>query len=293
MLRDSDKTAILVDGSPQYGITTCNVPIGEPGFVKGCLDQRKSKILKGLEDATKLLDPGRWPHPEIPSRQMLWILTLVCFQFMGDYWLRHVRPDYTADFAHGIDQGVLSLVQTCVGVNIDTWSDFARERMRLPMRLKGCGLREAADRRHAQFLGALVQSTMPLIDRTDEHNCTIPGRLSIPSINNLFGEGSFDHPFASPWDTLLTMSGPSSNLANGLKHAWSNLKTKFQEVSTPEQAADDSLLLNQDVTRAGFSPDGTVAPSVTNAVTIELESSRSKDLGTRISGSLNRKLYER
>ena len=91
----------------------------------------------------------------------------------------------------------------------------------------------------------------------------------------------------------MTMSGPSSNLANGLKHAWSHLKTKFQEVSTPEQAADESLLLNQDVTRAGFSPDGTIAPSVTNAVTTELKSSRSKDLGTRIEGSLHRKHYER
>ena len=38
--------------------------------------------------------------------------------------------------------------------------------------------------------------------------------------------------------------------------------------------------------------DGTIA-SVTTAITIELESSRLKDLGTRISGMLRRKHYER
>ncbi len=26
-------------------------------------------------------------------QQMLWILTLTCLQFTGDYWIRHVHPD--------------------------------------------------------------------------------------------------------------------------------------------------------------------------------------------------------
>ena len=46
-------------------------------------------------------------------RQMVWILTVVCFQFMGDYWLRNVRLDITLDFTKAIDVGVATIFQTC------------------------------------------------------------------------------------------------------------------------------------------------------------------------------------
>ena len=39
--------------------------------------------------------------------------------------------------------------------------------MRLPIRLKGCGIREAEDRRFGQYLGAATQSVMYLIDQMD------------------------------------------------------------------------------------------------------------------------------
>ena len=109
---------------------------------------------------TVLLDPGRWPHPEIPSQQILWILTEICFhQFMGDYWLRHVRSDYTQEFSEGIDAGVNSLFKTCAGIDTDSWTGNEKDRMRLPITNKGCGLREAVDRRHGHFLGSMLQST--------------------------------------------------------------------------------------------------------------------------------------
>ena len=49
--------------------------------------------MKGFDKIEKLMDPGRWPHPEIPTRQMLWVLIVTCLQFMGDYpnWYRK-RP---------------------------------------------------------------------------------------------------------------------------------------------------------------------------------------------------------
>ena len=78
------------------GITICNVPISKEGFVKRYLEQKKNKITSRFEKKMMgLLDPGRWPYPELPSQQMFWILIVVCFQFIGDYWLRYVRPDYT------------------------------------------------------------------------------------------------------------------------------------------------------------------------------------------------------
>ena len=104
-------------------------------------------ITRGFTKVKKMLDPRLWPHPEIPVRQMHWIMMLVCFQSMGDYWLRHVRPDHTGTFAEGIDLVIAELFRVTVGMDVDEWSPAARERLRLPLRERGCGLREAVDRR--------------------------------------------------------------------------------------------------------------------------------------------------
>ena len=73
---------VLVDGQPLHGMLVCNVPVGTAGYVGGYLDQRLGMITRKFTKFKNLLDPGRWPHPEIPIHQMLWILTLVCFQSM-------------------------------------------------------------------------------------------------------------------------------------------------------------------------------------------------------------------
>ena len=78
---------------------------------------------------------------------MLWILVVVYFQSMGDYWIRHIRPDLMPEFTEAIDARVVTLFQTCTGMDVSAWSTFARERIRLLIWLKGCGLRWAADRR--------------------------------------------------------------------------------------------------------------------------------------------------
>jgi hypothetical protein len=55
-----------------------------------------------------------------------------CMQFMGDYWLQHIRPDYMADFAQGLDKGIHKLFQMCIGIYSNLWTDFAKERMHSP-----------------------------------------------------------------------------------------------------------------------------------------------------------------
>ena len=101
---------------------------------------------------------------------------VVCLQFMGDYWLWHIRPDFTEDFA----KGILELFDTTIGINTAKWLAHATERIRLPLKIKGCGLKEAEDRQY--------------MDQTDNNNYHITGRLNIPAIKNLLGEGSFNHP---------------------------------------------------------------------------------------------------
>ena len=120
------------------------------------------------------------------------------------------------------------------------------------------------------LMGAMLQSTMPLMKRRDRDNCLVKCRLNISAITNFFGGGSFDHPSQWPRRHLLTRSQPSSNLANVLWHAWSYSTTTFQEIATQEQLSYDELLLTQDTKRSGLYTEGTVAWSVTNTITIEL-----------------------
>ena len=88
---------------------------------------------------------------------------------------------------------------------------------------KGCGLRGTADRRRAQYIGAVVQSIPHLVDRKDETGCVTPGRLNLPAIITLFGGNAFDHPCTAPWQGVLDNSRPAANIASGLRSAWSQL----------------------------------------------------------------------
>ena len=138
--------------------------------------------------------------------------------------------------------------------------DAAKERVRLPIRHKGCGLRDAEDRRFGQFLGAAAQSLIHLMDRVDKGGSTIKGRLNTQPIRSLFGEGAFNFPFSLPWEGVLQISRPNGDLATGLHQAWSHLTSKFQEVATPEQVGDTTnYLIVQPVERAGFYEDGSMA----------------------------------
>ena len=153
----------------------------------------------------------------------------MCCQFVGDYWLRHIRPDLTEEFSKGIDKGILKLFETTtIRINTVDWSDHVTERMKLPLRMKGCGFRdrEAEDRWYGQFLGAMLQIILPLMDRMNSGNCHIPDRLNIPAITNLLGEDLFNHPCTAHWEVPFTRN-PSDNLAIGAKHACSHLKTTF------------------------------------------------------------------
>jgi hypothetical protein len=126
------------EGNTHFGIAACNIPIGTEGFIKAYyLYQKKESILTGYDIIMNLLDPGRCSHPDSPTRQMLWILIHVCLQFTGDYWLSHIRPDYTEDFANAIDAAIRTLFQACIGTNNNLWSDIAMEQMWLPIQYRG------------------------------------------------------------------------------------------------------------------------------------------------------------
>ncbi len=95
----------------------------------------------------------------------------------------------------------------------------------------------------------------------------------------MLGKDSFHHTPTSPWETFLSVARPMSNLKSGLQYTWLHLTQNFQDVATALKTSDKHLLLSQNVEHAGFYPDGTHAPLVMNALTLEMETRRSRCLG--------------
>ena len=185
-------------------------------------------------------------------------------------------------FAEAIDDSISNLFQTYTGMDISSWLTFAKEQVQLPIRLKGCGLRGAVDRRNGQYIRATVQSIMQIIGREDGMGSIIASHLNVPTVVNLFRADSFDHPYPSPGLGVLTNIRLLVNIAYELQFFPSHLNTNFQAVVTHEQVLDQtSLLLKQDVKRAGFYADGTIAASIsiTMAITMELKRQREMHFG--------------
>jgi len=92
--------------------------------------------------------------PELPSRQCLWQLNLRCLQFKGSYWCRHVPGRFTKSFSRQIDLEIdnITLLATGVDNRNPSLSSFTKERIRLPMNLKGLGVRDLEARRASEVL---------------------------------------------------------------------------------------------------------------------------------------------
>jgi hypothetical protein len=141
-------------------------------------------------------------------------------------------------------------------------------------------------------MGGMIQSLLPLIDWMDQDGNTVPGRLHIPAVVNMFGKDSFDHLSASPWEMLLSAARPLSNLKDGPQYTWLHLTQNFHNVATALETSDKNLLLSQSVQRAGFYANGSHAPSVTNMLTLEIEKRQSCCVGEWISATLDCCKYE-
>ena len=65
-----------------------------------------------------------------------------------------------------VDCCIMEAVQAATGVDFDTHV-MAKERLRLPARMKGEGIKRTTDTRYQTFLGALLDILPRCVDRTE------------------------------------------------------------------------------------------------------------------------------
>jgi len=142
------------------------VPVGEDSFIETFLKNKGDKICSDLRLVGERMNPQTITSPELPSRKCLWQLNLRCLQFKGNYWCRHIPGRFTKSFSRQIDLeiGNITLLATGVDNRDPSLSTFTKERIRLPMNLKGLGVRDLETHGASEYIGGVVQGISLLLD---------------------------------------------------------------------------------------------------------------------------------
>ena len=155
-------SALDAEGQVRHpGVTVYGVPVGSKEYIKIVL---KDKCARVEAIANKLKNTLGCAH-----KQLLWLITYYSTSRKLDYWLRHCYPEDIAEAARRFDDIIRRL--TTVALGCDPWADpVAAERVRLPGRKGGLGLRAAATTAPAAFLAGLVSAVQAFPDEVQEVN---------------------------------------------------------------------------------------------------------------------------
>ena len=189
-------------GPVAEGVIVGGVPMGTPAFVAEHMRREASDIVSYIQTTVTQLQHS--PHA-------LWAALYYSCSHKFDYWLRHMPPVEVADAAAQIDAAMLVAVDTIgyAGMMVD---DIARRRLRLPARMRGCGIRQLTALAPIAYCACFVESVEVMFD--------VPG---VPGFFNMlapaFGDGAFEggHRFT----TFLQSATPSAQAFRG---AWGALR---------------------------------------------------------------------
>jgi len=112
-------------------------------------------------------------------------------QHRNTYWLRTCTPEETEQMAYYVDCCIMEAVHAATGVDFDN-EDAARERLRIPARMKGGGIGRAMETRYPAFLGALLDVLPRFIDRAEGNGEKVPGYYA-QHLTEVIGEGAYDN----------------------------------------------------------------------------------------------------
>lgn len=232
--------------------------MGSPAFIADHFD---NVITDQLSYIDKIETKLRSVHS-----QSLWTLALYVAQTRLDYLASLAYPCDSTPMLARFDARILELVSAAFGgagppVVADA---LARARLRLPVRLKGGGVRAREDVVSAAFAGTMCAVIPTMIDRIAGGRI-VPGFM--PQLEPWLGAGSFDRGVVPRFETLCR-SG--CRLGAAFSAAWGALRT---EVTAALGAAPDSGPLGVEAACAG-TVDGVPIDKVQRALTLQREEAR-------------------
>ncbi len=92
--------------------------------------------------------------------------------------------------AKHVDLDIMEVVHAAKGVDFDV-EEAARERLKIPARMKGGDIKRATYTRYPVFLGALLDVLPRCVDRTEANGECIPGYYT-QQLTGVIGAGAYD-----------------------------------------------------------------------------------------------------
>ena len=105
--------------------------------------------------------------------------------------LRTCTPEKTEQMTEYVNSCIMEAVQVATGVDFDM-EEMAKERMRIPSRMKGGEIRRATDTIYPAFLGGLLDVLPRCIDKMEDNGDKCKGYHS-EQLTNVIGEGAYDN----------------------------------------------------------------------------------------------------
>ena len=213
------------DGTMHYGITVGNVPIGTPGFIQVKLRAKADEVVRYVAKTVQ--------HLNAAEPQALWAAIHYCCQSRFDFWLRHCDPSQTQEVVEIVDAAVMQAAALAMRQDLGELraDHFIWRRLRLPSRMRGCGLRDRRLVAHIAFVSCFVEVAeqlvtptggfFPMLTRISPHDFD-PANPQAPRLDTFLqpnpNTGSPDSPtaaaFLESWEHLqgflmLLLTSPS------------------------------------------------------------------------------------
>jgi len=134
-------------GDVLRGLEVFNVPVGDPDYVATILRTKAKQV--GITTSNYVTDLAD-EHP-----QDMWTMLRYCLQHMVIYCVRTCTLTNTEEVASLVDACILEAVEAATRIDSDV-QVMANERLRMPTRMKGGGIKKKTDMRRKAFRGALL-----------------------------------------------------------------------------------------------------------------------------------------
>ena len=206
-----------VDGSViGYGIPVAGVPVGDNAYVQQYLRLKAAKAVSKIDKVTTVLQP-------------LHLQALHCSIYDGlsqlfIHQVQHCYPSEVLAAAAIVDASITRAARACLGDQVIA-DPYAAERLRLPARKFGGGIRSSADLAPAAFAGAVCRAFPRMLPRLGLDGAVLSGFL--PQLAPFLGDGSFDANAVNARFAALVRSG--SRLGTELSTAWAGMQAEVQE----------------------------------------------------------------
>jgi len=198
------------DPTSPDGLAVCNIPLGSDEFIYSYLASKASKTCRAISNIAELLTA---------DNNEAWCAIYYSSQHKLQYWLRGCAPRHMRDHAATVDLAIDAAVERATELHLEG-DDITRQRLRLPGRHSGGGVRSMVELAPMAFAGSINGALPRMLDRQRAAGPSVPGFC--PGLESALGAGSFDDAAEQPRYRAFLDSGLPT--AYALSDAWEEMQ---------------------------------------------------------------------